>query len=127
MESITQNDYVERLFVTHDFDIITGQDFSSDNPDMLQDRLHSQGSSNYSGYANIEVDNLFEKQGKTVNFEERREIIAQLMKILIKEVPTFYTYVPWNFDFSQDVWNWRRSAITANDERWNARQSYFKS
>ncbi len=127
VEAMTQNDYVKRLFVTHDFDIITGQDFSPDNPDRLLDRLHSQGSGNYTGYANAEVDSLFEKQRKTVNLEERREIVSNLMKILVKEVPTFYTYVPWSFDFSQDVWNWRRSAITANDERWNARQAYFKS
>tara|TARA_Y100000590_G_C15583620_1_gene963306 strand:- start:99 stop:1235 length:1137 start_codon:yes stop_codon:yes gene_type:complete len=127
VESMKQKDYEERLFVTHDFDIITGQDFSSDNPNMLQDRLHSQGNGNYTGYANTEVDSLFETQSKTVNFEERQKIIEQLMKILIKEVPTFYTYSPWSFDFSQDIWNWRRSAITANDVRWNARQSYFKS
>ncbi len=127
IEAGTQNDYTQRLFVTKDFDVVNGQDFSPDDPDRLFDRLHSQGSGNYAGYANSEVDRLLALQRQTVNQEERKKHVLAAQEIIVNEVPTFYTYVPWSFVFTNRIANWRLSAITGNKERWNSRNAWFTS
>jgi ABC-type transport system substrate-binding protein len=127
IEAGSQNDYTQRLFVTKDFDVVNGQDFSPDDPDRLFDRLHSQGSGNYAGYANPEVDRLLAQQRRTVNQDERKRLVLSAQETIVDEVPTFYTYVPWAFTFTNRLANWRVSAVTGNNQRWNARNAWLSS
>lgn len=124
VEPGTQTDYTTRLFVTKDFDTVGGQDYSPDDPDRLADRFLSTGSGNYSGYANADLDKLFEKERQTLDPKARQQLIYQIQDILETDIPTFYTYVPYANSFSQGVTNWRVTAVSANDVRWNARNAW---
>lgn len=128
IEPVSNTEYTTRFFASNDFEVVVGSDFSPDDPDRLYDRLHSKGSGNYSGYANADVDRLLTQQRTTLNREQRRQLLTQAQEIVVDEAPTFYTYIPWNFVMATErLANWRVSAISGNQMRWNARNAWFKS
>lgn len=125
IESGTQTDYTSRLFVTKEFDVVNGQDFSPDDPDRLYDRMHSKGSGNYSGFANAELDSLLEQQRRTLDLTVRKDLVKRAQEIIVRDVPTFYTFVPWSFGFTHSLSNWRETALVGNHVRWNARNAWI--
>lgn len=128
IEPVSSADYSTRLFTKFDFDITVGQDFSPDDPDRLFDRFHSTAGGNYAGYANPALDALLEKQRSTLNKEQRKDLVLQAQDIIVKDVPTFYTYFVWSFTMANaKLANWRASAVSGNQMRWNARNAWLKA
>jgi peptide/nickel transport system substrate-binding protein len=128
IEAVSSADYSSRLFTKFDFDVTVGQDFSPDDPDRLFDRFHSTAGGNYAGYSNPALDSLLEKQRSTLNKEQRRELVLQAQDIIVKDAPTFYTYFVWSFTMANSkLTNWRASALSGNQVRWNARNAWLKA
>jgi peptide/nickel transport system substrate-binding protein len=121
IDPVAGADYTTRLAVTFDYDTLTGYDFSLDDPDRLVEVYSSTGSRNNTGYSTPELDLLLIKQRQTLDQKARQQIAYQIQQILEDDVPMFYTYIPDAFAFTQGLANWRPTAVTANDIRWNAR------
>ncbi len=68
------------------------------DPDRLRERYHSEtpndSFTSVHGYANDELDELAEQQLVTVDEDERKEIVAEMMQILAEDLPVLSLYVP---------------------------------
>lgn len=128
INAVSNTDYVTRFFATHDFDVVVGGDFSADDPDQLKPKLTSGGSGNYSGYANPDLDKLLNQQSTIFDQTQRSQMVLQAQDIVENDVPTFYTYISWNNVLADSkLADWRVSAISGNQMRWNARNASFQS
>ena len=126
IEGIPASEYTQRLFAQRDYEMATGQDFAQDTPDGLAQRFHSEARLNWANYSNPRVDELFEQQAATLDPEARRALVDELQLILLDEVAMLFTYQPRSFTAIPGfIRNFRNSAITANDTRWNARNVWF--
>ena len=82
---------------------LVGYGGGTGDPDFLRLRFSSQvkarSFSRAQGYKNAEFDELAEQQLVTLDENKRREIIAQMQKILAEELPLISLYVPARVSF----------------------------
>ena len=124
----TGGEYVQRVFVQADYEVVTGQDFAQHDPDLLRPRFESGSGANFFKYANSELDALWEKQSVTLDYDERREVVDQIQRLILTEVPVFYVYHQTVFSvFHKRFKDMRVSAITGNAHRWNSRNAYVSA
>lgn len=68
------------------------------DPDRLRTRFHSEtppsGQTTVHGYADERFDELAQQQRVTVDEEERKELVAEMMRILAEDLPILSLYVP---------------------------------
>ncbi|MBI2909001.1 MAG: hypothetical protein HYX92_15265 [Chloroflexi bacterium] len=82
------------------FDTAPGsQGHGSTDPDVILGDSYVAGSdANFSGYSNPHFDELYVKQSRTLDAAERRKIVWEMQRILLKEVPiaiAFWSNVPY--------------------------------
>jgi ABC-type transport system substrate-binding protein len=68
------------------------------DPDEYTEYFTTDGSGNFGGYSNPELDKLFEKQSQTVDLHERIAIMQDIERIILTDLPILpsgvnYTYV----------------------------------
>ena len=118
-------EYVQRVFVQADYDVVAGQDFARHEPDHLRPRFQSGSGANFFKYANAELDVLWEKQSITLDYEERRGVVDEIQRLILEEVPAFYVYHQTVFSVFHKMYSdMRVSAITGNAHRWNSRNAF---
>jgi ABC-type transport system substrate-binding protein len=119
-------DYVRRAFVEKDFDMVSGQDFSADDPDQLGDRYSSTSPQNWVGYANTKVDELFSQQSRTTDQKQRRALVDQIQVKMMEDVPALFTFISnAHYFYAGKLRGNRRSPLNANAERLEARGMYY--
>jgi peptide/nickel transport system substrate-binding protein len=119
-------DYTRRAFVEHDFDMVSGQDFSADDPDQLGDRYTSTAPQNWTGYVNTDVDKLFAQQSRETDPTKRRTIVDQIQQQMMQDVPALFTFISnGHYFYPGNVRGNRRSPLNANAERLEARGLYY--
>ena len=122
IQVVSTADYTRRAFVEKDFEMVSGQDFSADDPDQLGDRYISTSPQNYTGYANTQVDQWFSQQTQTVDPKQRKAIVDQIQGKLMEEVPALYTFISnAHYFYAGNFRGNRRSPLNANAERMEAR------
>jgi peptide/nickel transport system substrate-binding protein len=86
LDYLTMNDFL----LGGDYDIaITTWGYDPD-PDIMMLTLHSIGIDwgvNWAGYSNPELDELYDAQHYATDYEERREVIWDMLEIVHEEVP----------------------------------------
>jgi peptide/nickel transport system substrate-binding protein len=126
IEVVETPDYTRRAFVEHDFDMVSGQDFSADDPDQLGDRFISTSPQNWSGYANKTVDQLFSDQSQETDPKKRRAIVDKIQATMMDEVPMLFTFISnGHYFYPGKARGYRRSPLNANAERLEARGLYY--
>jgi peptide/nickel transport system substrate-binding protein len=119
-------DYTRRAFVEHDFDMVSGQDFSADDPDQLGDRYSSGAPQNWVGYSNPDVDKLFTQESQETDPKKRRVIVDQIQQQMMQDVPTLFTFISnGHYFYPNKVRGNRRSPLNANAERLEARGLFY--
>ena len=122
IQVIPTPDLVRRAFTEKDFEMMSGQDFSADDPDVLGDRYISTSPQNYTSYANTQVDTWFSEQSQTMNYEQRRAKVDQIQQKLMEEVPALFTFISnAHYFYAGKLRGNRRSPLNANAERMEAR------
>ncbi|MBI2907168.1 MAG: hypothetical protein HYX92_05870 [Chloroflexi bacterium] len=69
--------------------------FGSSNTDpdiLLSDFYLTNGTNNFSGYSNPVYDDLYGKQSRALDTEERRKIVWEMQRILLQDVPIAIAY-----------------------------------
>jgi peptide/nickel transport system substrate-binding protein len=118
-------DLTRRAFVEKDFEMMSGQDFSADDPDLLGDRYISTSPQNYTGYANTQVDGWFSEQSQTIDEKQRKAKVDQIQQKLMEEVPALFTFISnAHYFYAGNIRGNRRSPLNANAERMEARGMY---
>lgn len=122
IQVVSTADYTRRAFVEKDFEMVSGQDFSADDPDQLGDRYTSTSPQNYTSYANTQVDQWFAQQTQTVDQKQRKAIVDQIQAKLMEEVPALYTFISnAHYFYAGNFRGNKRSPLNANAERTEAR------
>ena len=90
---------IQQVKVRREFDaFILGYGKLSLDPDYLRAFFHSRNNKvrgwNMSGYANPEFDRLADLSAKTMDRQERRRLIWQMQKIIMRDVPYIPLYNP---------------------------------
>ncbi|MFH1488929.1 MAG: ABC transporter substrate-binding protein, partial [Pseudomonadota bacterium] len=83
----------------HDFDLfIMGYGQLSLDPDYLRNFFHSSNDRhrgwNMSGYRNPHFDRLADESSRTMDMEKRRELIREMQRILLRDIPYLPLYNP---------------------------------
>ncbi len=86
-----------------DFDMfVSGWGALGQDPDYLRSFFHSKadvpGGKNSCGYRNPEFDRLADLQAETMDLEKRSDMVMQLQKILMQDLPYLPLYVPMNLE-----------------------------
>ena len=91
----------------HEFDAYLSAWTPSRDPDEAWNLLHSDsrsGGRNYVGYANPQVDQLFEKARTAFSRDERRECYQRIARIVYEDAPyTFLVNAPTLWAFDKDL------------------------
>lgn len=90
---------LDKVKRSHDFDMfVLGYGRLSLDPDYLRSFFHSEndqkGGWNMSGYSNPEYDRLADESARTMDPEKRRELIFEMQRILMHDVPYLPLYSP---------------------------------
>jgi peptide/nickel transport system substrate-binding protein len=90
---------VEQVSVRHDFDaFILGYGRLSLDPDYLRSFFHSSQDKprggNKAGYKNPEFDRIADESSRMMDPEKRRELIWEMQKIIMRDVPYVPLYNP---------------------------------
>jgi len=71
-----------------DYDLLASSVYlSTGDPNETINYFKSDGRSNYAGLVNAEIDALLEAQGKEMDPEKRRQIMTDVERLLIQELP----------------------------------------
>ncbi len=128
IEQVTIADYVRRLFGTHEFDVVNGADFASEDPANLMDRYMTGGSANWSGYSNKQVDDLFAQQSVQLDYNARRATVDQLQQVMMQDVASHFVMIQGGHYFHHpNIQNFRLSPMNGTAERWDAREAFFSA
>lgn len=73
---------------------VVGGDFAgvTAEPSELFEDFHTEGTSNYSGYSDPELDALLEQARETIDPEEAKPIYADIQRIIVEESPFFFAW-----------------------------------
>jgi ABC-type transport system substrate-binding protein len=83
----------------HEFDLfVLGYGRLSLDPDYLRSFFHSRNDKprgwNMSGYNNPEYDRIADESSNTMVVEKRRELIWEMQKIIMNDIPYYPLYNP---------------------------------
>ena len=85
--------YTNALFRKAFSTAVGGTSAKLDDPDLtLGDYYVTDSSRNYAGYGNPVFDELYVKQVRTLDMVERRKIVWEMQRILLRDVPIAITY-----------------------------------
>ena len=83
----------ERLTVTRDFQLATGEFAGAiANPDDLFDQFHSTGVANHTGFSTPELDALLEQVRQILDQEVSRPVWSQIQHLLQENVPMHWAW-----------------------------------
>lgn len=92
MELLETGVFDKRVRNQHQFQISSyGAGFDLDDPDLMFSRLYvSRGDANLGEYSNPRLDELFEKQSRTLDYAERKKLVDQMQRIVLEESPIIF-------------------------------------
>ena len=62
------------------------------DPGDLASYYETDGSANYAGYSNPDLDKLFDEARTTLDVEKQKDIYAQIQQILVEDLPATYSW-----------------------------------
>ena len=94
------NAYLNRINQTRDFDMFVLGWSSSIEPNGFGNIFGSKGTQNSTGYANEQVDKLFDQAANVPGCSQadRQKVYAQIQKIVAEDAPYVFMYVNENID-----------------------------
>ena len=116
VETSTWGTYVPRVYVDNEFEDAAHTPWGS-SPDRVDPNFHlstytSDSSLNISGYENPAYDELFRKQSAAYDRKERNEHIAEMERILRKDLPEI-------------VLVWPKATLPINSAKWDIEPTKF--
>lgn len=102
IEPVPEEEWVDRR-EAKDFDAYVGSVTDAPHPDRSRQRWVANGSRNYGGYSNREVDDLYDRARKTKDLSRQRDCYREIHRIVYEDQP--YTFL------------WHRPSLWAVDHR----------
>ncbi len=100
MENVTMDDYLDKIFYKHDFDIAWVQwtfGTSYDISDLFYSSENQPGGNNFISYNNPKIDILIKDFHQTNDKETRRSIMYRIQEILRDDCPYTFLYTIDNY------------------------------
>ena len=90
---------IQQVKTQQDFDaFILGYGSLDIDPDWIRSFFHSNQNKpkgfNMSGYTNPDFDRIADESARTMDLEKRRELVWEMQRILLKDVPYIPLYIP---------------------------------
>jgi peptide/nickel transport system substrate-binding protein len=79
-----------------------GNSATTNDPDAWLSTINrTDGTRNYAGYSNAQLDGMIDRQRSILNLEERRTLIKEIMRHLLDNWPGTDDYLYWNLQATQ--------------------------
>jgi len=115
-----------RAVTVDDFDMyLLGMNAKPGDPIIVRRFYHSQyqppNGHNYIGYANERVDQLWDESDRTVDFNRRKELVHEMMRIMAQDPPVIALYADkalWAYNTRVQDFDPGPNGVTTNIHEW---------